>query len=239
MKYSKLGRIFSLSFLGLAFVAFLFPVVLVLGRVSGSEFSALYLLLLAAPWSFLFSSVFEGFSNLLSQLLMPLSGTSAYLLAEPAFAIFSLLPLLLGALINAGILYCIGMLFDSSPRREGATNEAASLPQTNNVTPLPQIAVNRTWRKFNIFFWLFLLLPLLSLVIPIEVIADNVATMYFFATIGISIGRIVVLSYFGYAITQNKRFLMLGLLGLPGFFGIGMCIGYLILRRVKNKLIHS
>jgi len=140
----------------------------------------------------------------------------------PVSLISQLLFLLLGGFINAIILYKIGAYFDGTNKNEPP---AAARP--------PEIT-NNLWKKFNIFFFLFLILFILSF---------NVLTPGFFPTyfaILTQMALMFTIGYFGFALAQKKKYLFLGLLALIPFISlIGLIASYFILWQIKKSTVDT
>lgn len=74
----------------------------------------------------------------------------------------------------------------------------------------------------------------LQIVLPLLQYITLISTLGMFA----KIGSIVTLSYFGYAITLKKKYILLGLFGLfPFMLSIGLIVGYIILWQAKKKVV--
>ena len=108
-------------------------------------------------------------------------------------------------LINVIIIYFFGNFIEGTIRRVDLGKEAAQHQLASDVQKL--------WRRFNIFFWIFLILPFsvyLQIVFPISDLIGIIATTRIVSAVGI----VITLGYFGYAITLKKYYLVLGLLAI-------------------------
>lgn len=106
MKLSKLGLIMSLSYLALFFAAEMWAIYILVTQTSTSEFCGLPAVVVTLPWSALMTPILIG------------SGYIAWyerFAGNPVvYGLFAMLGLLPSALINAGILYYVGMLSTSA-----------------------------------------------------------------------------------------------------------------------------
>lgn len=107
---SKLGLIFSLSYLTIFFASWAYAIYILVVHTATSEFSGLAMVLTTRPWS---------------MLLIPLMDKVGYILWYEKFAghpaiygMFGGLGLLLGALINTVIFYFIGKFLESGPSKK-------------------------------------------------------------------------------------------------------------------------
>jgi len=223
MKFSKLGLIFSLSYLGIFLLSGFYAIYLLVFHTANSEFSGLLGIVVTFPWSLIFLPIINslGFVAWYDQFT-----------SNPAvYGFFGMLGLLPAALLNAVILYFIGRLFGGAVKKENLGNEI-STPTPANVDSL--------WKKFNLFFWIFFFLSIISfslIFLPTAQLVKYISIASALRMIA-KVGSIIVLSYFGYVITQKRQYLLLGLLGLfSGMFGmIGLIIGYIVLWHGRKNL---
>ena len=251
MKFSKTGLILGLSYLGIFFTGgLLVEYYMASSKLSetGWYSAAFIAVLVTAPTSLILWGVFDLLEYLpwYKQISDPIIFYSIF--------IFS-------ALLNAAFLYLVGRLFDNVVKQVNTESE------TDTGVALANIG--RLWKKFNLFFWTYLsLLIVLSFLynffmslkfqqislVPQQIESDDYALLYYRLTIFVFALRIAVsiiagvfLSYFGYLITQQKRFLLFLLLipfGLIPKFGAAICfvgciIGYIILFQAKKNLTRS
>jgi hypothetical protein len=227
MTFSKLGLILSLSYLGIFLVSGVYAIYLLLFHTATSEFSGLLGILVTLPWSLMFTPILDSIGYI--TWYESFSGNAA------VYGIFAMLGLLPGALINATILYFIGRLFGGAVKSEHVVSSEVG-------TEVSFEKVELLWTRFNIFFWLVFLLSIASFALIF--LPTQPLIQYIGATIAARMitkfAGVVLLSYFGYAITGKKSYLFLGLLGFfPFFTAIGLVIGYLVLWYAKKNLMRS
>lgn len=218
---SKLRFVLSLSYLGIFLLIGAYSIWFLLHNPV-AELWGILSIVVTLPWS---------------MMLMPILDSLGYITWYNQFAgnhslvygLFAMSAFIPAALINATILYFIGRLFDKTINKANLASEANIL-----VSPA---SMNSSWKKFNVFFLIFLLLSLISF---FQVFLPTAQLIKFISIINglgmiAKIGCIVILSYFGYTITQKKQYLLLGLLGF--FSIIGLMAGYIILWQAKKKII--
>jgi hypothetical protein len=118
MKFSRLGRIFSFLFLGLASIATL------IALFGSGGFEGVFLLALGLPWTLLFEPLVESLGYV--EWYGRFSGSIDTVFLYSLFATLGLLP---GVLINASILHGIGALFDRASQQGGAGSPTTSSPR--------------------------------------------------------------------------------------------------------------
>lgn len=217
---SKPGLILSLFYLGILALSGIYTLYPLIFHAANSEFSGRLLTLVTLPWSMMTIPILDSLRFI------------TWADNPVVYWLLALLPLLLAALVNATILYFIGRLFSNIAKSENSKN--------GNGTILSTDKVNSLWKKFNLFFWTFFIMLsfdfYLQIVLPLPQYNTLINTLWIVA----KVGSIVTLSYFGYATTLKKKYILLGLLGLFSFtLSIGLIVGYIILWQAKKKVIAS
>lgn len=218
---SKLRFVLSLSYLGIFLLTGAYSIWFLLHNPYAELWGVLQIVV-TLPWSMILMPIIDslGFIAWYGQF----AGSNKIMYGLLAMSAF--IP---AALVNAIILYFIGRLFDKAINKRNFESEANTL-----VSPA---SMNSSWKKFNVFFWIFLLLSLISffqVFLPTEQLIKFISIINALGMIS-KIGGIIVLSYFGYVITQKKQYLLLGLLGFFSISIVGLMAGYIILWRAKKN----
>jgi len=218
---SKPGLILSLSYIGIFLLSGIYMLYLLIYHTANSEFSGLLPIVETLPWSIIVTPLLDSLGYM--------SWYNHFAGTPLVYGLFALIPLLLGAFVNAIILYFIGRLFETIAKSKNPTNEIGNTPSADNV--------NALWKQFNMFFYIFFIMSFvvyIQIILPLPQYFVLISTIQIFA----KVGAIVTLSYFGYATTLKKKYIFLGLFGLfPYLTAISLLIGYIILWQAKKKVI--
>ena len=143
-------------------------------------------------------------------------------------AIIVSISIVLSILINAILIYFLGNFFGNAVHGVDAKLET--------VRQVSADEANKLWKKFNVFFWIIFVLSfsyLLQIFFPINYLIGVIGL----TRIASTIGGVITLSYFGYAMTLKKYYLFFGILGF--FNWIGLIIGYILLFWVKRNAMKN
>lgn len=172
-----------------------------------AELSGLILLIFAIPWTFFIH--------------LPPSSPASHITND-------IIGIYIPVAINTIIIYFLGNFLGNSFRNIRS--------EEKSTTVISNDRTKRLWVSFNIFFWIIFVIyffPFLQIISPLSNIFLGI---YSLTSIVSKLGGIIILSYFGYALTLKKTYLLLGLLGLFSYLNIGLIIGYAILFQLKKKL---
>lgn len=208
-KKSRLGLYLAIIFLAI-FISFI--LLLKFGPRNPGDLgeSGLILVIFAIPWIF-----FIHFP----------------LYSDVSQTVRDILGLYLPVTINTLIIYFGGNFLGNA-----FSNVSSQQTSVNTINTIEPNRTRRLWKNFNIFFWIIFLLtlfPFLQIIFPISNSFLGVSSIASIA----KFGGIIALSYFAYAMTLKKSYILLGLLGL--FPYLGLIIGYVLLFQAKKNLLKT
>lgn len=215
--HSRLGLVWSVSYLCVFLLFALVAVLLVALNIASTMLAGFPMMLMTLPSSLL---------------LLPLEAfvyvSRWYNRIQPPalFELVAALSLLPAALLNAVGLYFTVKTFDRSADLKKANNSIVQAMSEKTAS---------VWERFNRFFWFFFILSsIVSLIRVFLPLPPDMAIFTGVLTNSASIGTAITLGYFAYALTGRKPSMLLGFLGFIPFFSV---IGYVVLRRaMKNRM---
>ena len=204
-KRSRLGLYLAIIFL-VIFISFVLLLKFGPRNPGDSGESGLILVIFAIPWIF-----FIHFP----------------LYADVSQTTRDILGLYIPVAVNTLIIYFGGSFLGN------AFSNVSSQQATTSVNNVAPDRINKLWRNFNIVFWIIFLstlFPFLQIIFPMSYSFLGINSIASIA----KFGGIIALSYFAYAMTLKKSYILLGLLGL--FPYLGLIIGYVLLYQAKRSL---
>lgn len=108
--HSKLGVIFSVSYLAIYVLSGLYAIYRLVFHTTSSEFSGVLAILVTLPWSLIFAPVMDA--------LGIVTWYERFAGHPAVYGLCATMTLLPGALLNATILYFVGKLFDHDMRHK-------------------------------------------------------------------------------------------------------------------------
>lgn len=92
-------------------------------------------------------------------------------------------------------------------------------------------SIKKYWKDFNKIYWTFFLVKIVSTGI---VAYHSIAFFYYLQFVAIA-GLIATVGYYCYKISDKKKYLFLGIFGIPWFGFLGTILGWLVVERIESR----